>query len=434
MNLATIMACATCHLALTVDRDGTGERFRHPITEDDHEVVPVDADPVSQVFNRCHTCTNALPIWEYRTGLIAIADFSSGAMKTYNDQWHVCYQCAQFIEAGDAGALTAYCATFLRWPSHSDAHKIVSAVHQGIVLGREGRTLLTTTRWAPARITAAMLPKVRDRLAGLLRGPVALPEPINESGKRQAWAKELERNAMHWVTPETAEAVNAATGDQPPARLRDDLLPTRIGLLVWPRFVGEKRRLAAVSWMPEADGWRLIGYGSIGGGREQGPDLSTQFRHEIGWLLPIHTEHVSRRTIIDGSHPLGPFITTLLLIKQELAEAVPAKLPKGITKAYEHRKRAAPDVRVIRNRPPTAAPSPGPVKARGSGERARPDYRFWVSGHERQQACGPGRSQRKKIDIDPFLKGDPSLPIKLSTTVRVHGSRADSRDPDSAME
>jgi hypothetical protein len=35
-----------------------------------------------------------------------------------------------------------------------------------------------------------------------------------------------------------------------------------------------------------------------------------------------------------------------------------------------------------------------------------------VRGHWRQQACGPGMSERKILWIDPFVKGDPDKPFK----------------------
>jgi hypothetical protein len=153
-------------------------------------------------------------------------------------------------------------------------------------------------------------------------------------------------------------------------------------------------------------------------------------RHEIGWLVPIHVEHVGRRAALDGSHPLSPLVTTWLLINQQMAEAVPTKLPKGIAKAYQRSNRPAPDVRIVRIKPRSTSPTPERTEPGSAGTRATPDHRFWVSGHERQQAYGPGRGLRRPIDIQPFLKGDESLPIKLSTTVRVLGSRPNDMSAD----
>lgn len=43
--------------------------------------------------------------------------------------------------------------------------------------------------------------------------------------------------------------------------------------------------------------------------------------------------------------------------------------------------------------------------------------RWWVEGHWRQQACGPGRSQRKPVWISPYVKGPEEAPL---TEERVH--------------
>lgn len=428
MNLATLMACATCHLALTEQRDGQRITYRHPVGDDAHPVIPVHADRLQQVFNRCHTCTGAPPVWNYRTGLIAIVAVEGGTVQTYNDQWHVCYRCAQLIEADDSEALTAHCAGLMHWLPGSDEYTILNTLHRGIVLGREGRTLLTTTDWPAARITADMLPKVRDRLTGLLRGPATLPAPFNDLALRRSLAGQLDLAPLYWINHEFTDPVQAVSEEQPTARITDDLVPSPAGLLAWPTPVGDPQRLAAVSWTPQADGWHVVGYRSIGHAVED--DLMPPLRHEIGWLTPVHAEHIARRTALDGRHPLGPLVTTWLLINQQMADAVPTALPKAVARAYARSKRPAPDVRTVCIKPRATTASPERTEPTGTRTRARPDYRFWVSGHERQQPYGPGRSRVKTIDIHPYLKGDESLPIRLSTTVRILGDRTAARKPD----
>jgi hypothetical protein len=157
-------------------------------------------------------------------------------------------------------------------------------------------------------------------------------------------------------------------------------------------------------------------------------------RHEIGWLMPIHAEHAARGTTLDGHHPLGPLATTWLLITQQLANTVPARLPKGTTKAYQRNQRPAPEVRIVQIKPRSTTPPPERSQAAGAQTRAKPDHRFWVTGHERQQPYGPGRTLRRKIEIQPFLKGDENLPIKLSTTVRILGRRTTDQNPHTDNE
>ena len=54
-------------------------------------------------------------------------------------------------------------------------------------------------------------------------------------------------------------------------------------------------------------------------------------------------------------------------------------------------------------------------QANSAGRRGY-DKRFWVAGHWRQQACGPGRKLRKPLWISPFLKGPEEAPL----TTRVY--------------
>ncbi|MCM4078285.1 hypothetical protein [Paractinoplanes hotanensis] len=432
MNLTTLMACATCRRVLTEHRYGGQVEYRHPVVEAAHEVVPVDAGQVRRPFNRCHTCTDELPVWNYRTGLIQFLALDAGALRTYNDQWHVCYRCAQHIEADDIHALTARCAAIVGWHAGSDEYTQLDLLYRGIILGREGRTLLTTTKWPAARITAEMLPKIRDRFSGLLRSTADLPGPINDPGQRQDLASQLDLAPMYWINDEFTELVNTISSDQPTARITDELVPSSAGLIAWPGPVGSTGHLAAVSWTSHADGWQVIGYRTIGSALDD--DLMPALRHEIGWLLPTHAEHLPRRAPLDGSHPLGPLATTWLLINQQMAEAVSAKLSKGTTRAYQRSRRPAPEVRIVQIKPRSATSGPRRTDVASGRTRAKPDHRYWVSGHERQQAYGPGWSLHRTVDIQPFLKGDEDLPIKLSTTVRVLGVRASDHVADQEKE
>jgi hypothetical protein len=266
-----------------------------------------------------------------------------------------------------------------------------------------------------------MLPKIRDRLTRLLRSPTNLPAPINDSELRRTLANQLDLVPMYWINHEFTGLINEVSTSQPPATTTGDLTPSPAGLIAWPDPVGTSQRLAAVSWTPHLDGWQVIGYGSIGSAVDE--DLMPTLRHDIGWLEPVHAEHIPHGTTLDGTHPLGPLLTTWLLINQQLADTVPAKLPKTTIKAYQRSRRPAPDVRIAGIRPRGTTP-PERTDLGSPRTRATPDHRFWVSGHERQQAYGPGRSLRRTVTIQPFLKGNDDLPIKLSTTVRVLRNQA----------
>ncbi|MGN9811439.1 hypothetical protein ACTMSW_19040 [Micromonospora sp. BQ11] len=424
MNLATLMACATCGYSLTHHHDGDQVVYRHPVSEDGrHQPVPVAADLIGDVYDRCHICSGPRPVWNYHTAELEAQGIGGRReiIQTYNTRWHVCARCAQYFEADDPAGLTAASAAHMGWHPTSPRYAILSMVHRAIVLTREGRTLLTTTDWPPATLTPDMLPKIRDRLTGLLRGPAGLPDPLNALETRRVLAEHLDRAPLYWINHEFTDLINEVTRDQPPAPVTDRITPSPSGLVVWAHPTGTRGRIAAVSWTPHPGGWHLLGYRSIGAGLDA--DLMPTLRRDIGWLIPVHTDHIPRTTSISGSHPLGPLITTWLLMNQQMTDTTPATLPKATRNTYHRSQRPAPDVRLVRIKPPSTTPAGDPPTPTGGRTRSTPDHRYWVSGHERNQAYGPGRSLRKKIEVEPFLKGPDDKPIKLSTTVRVLGRR-----------
>ena len=62
-----------------------------------------------------------------------------------------------------------------------------------------------------------------------------------------------------------------------------------------------------------------------------------------------------------------------------------------------------------------------PERVDGDGSRRyKPyDHRFIVSGHWREQACGPNHSERRRRWIAPYVKGPKDKPLVLKDTVRV---------------
>jgi hypothetical protein len=131
----------------------------------------------------------------------------------------------------------------------------------------------------------------------------------------------------------------------------------------------------------------------------------------------------STGTRVNGTDPLAGLVASWLIIAQQLTRSEPAAVDPPIRKAYARAHRPPPEVRLVPDKPGTPRPaSTSTVGDRTPSGRARPDHRFWVSGHERNQAYGPGRALRKTIVVDPFLKGPEGAPIKASTTVRVLGT------------
>ncbi|GAA3742175.1 hypothetical protein GCM10022225_27210 [Plantactinospora mayteni] len=421
------MACVVCTNALNaIDDDGT-VTYEHPVapTSGDHDPVPVPAYQLAHVFRRCHLCSANAPVWMYRTPEIeALAEGGTRpVMETYSTRWNVCCRCAALIEQDDHRTLTDASIAVMRWRRTDPRAQILAVLHRAIVLMREpGRTLLTTGGWSPAPMKASTLPKVRDRLTGLLRGPIGLPTPIDHTEPRRLIADGLDQARLYWIDPQFTTLVAEVLADLPTTHITDRIVPGGSGLLAWSAPLDRRHRIAAASWTPRPGGWQMVCYRSLG--LDLLPTVMETVRHEIGWLVPIHVEYVRQELTVNGDHPLASLVASWLIIAQQLTRDEPTPVDPPIRKAYARAHRPPPEVRLIRIKPATSRPSPPPTTAddRTPSGRAKPDHRYWVSAHERNQAYGPGRSLRKKIDIDPFLKGPEDAPIKPSTTVRILGT------------
>jgi len=419
------MACAVCAYALNaIDDDGT-VTFEHPIVPTkDHDPAPVPAHQLADVYRRCHMCSTDEPMWTYRTPQIEAMSVGGAhqVTQTYSTRWNVCWRCAELIEQDDHVTITRRSIAAIGWRPTGPEAQILAGIHRAIVLTREpGRTLLTTGAWSPAPLKAPTLPKIRDRLAGLLRGPVQLPPPLDSAGLRPLLADGLDQARLYWIDPQFTTLVADVLADLPDTTITDRIVPSGSGLLAWSTPVDERHRIAAASWIPHTNGWQMVCYRSLGL-KLPSADMEP-VRHQIGWLIPIHVAHVPRETVVNGDDPLAALLSSWLIIAQQLTQDDAAPVDPPIRKAYARARRQPPEVRLVRIKPVSSQPRPTDTAGeRPSSGRAKPAYRYWVSPHERNQAYGPGRTLRKKIDIDPFLKGPEGAPIKASTTVRILGA------------
>ena len=419
------MACAVCTYALNaIDHGDDTLPFQHPVapTNGDHDPVPVPAWHLPEVYRRCHLCSVDEPVWMYRTAEIeAMAIGGTRPVgQTYSTQWHACLPCSRLIEADDHLALTRRSIAAIGWHPSEPGARVLAGIHRAIVLTREpGRTLLTTGAWTPAPVKAASLPKVRDRLAALLHGPVGLPTPLHRV--RGLVADGLDQARLYWIDPQFTTLVAQVLTDLPDTAVTERIVPAGSGLLTWSAPVDHRHHLTAASWTPTVDGWQVACYRSLG--LNLPPTDLEPVRHEIGWLVPVHVVRLHREALVNGGDPLAALVASWLIIAQQLTRTEPAAVDPPIRRAYARAHRPPPEVRLVRIKPGTPRPTPAATTSdQTPSGRAKPDHRFWVSGHERNQAYGPNRALRKKIDIDPFLKGPEGAPIKASTTVRVLGT------------
>ncbi|WP_229070796.1 hypothetical protein [Actinoplanes sp. DH11] len=413
------MGCRVCGYALVaVVRDGH-TTFEHPVVpyDGDHPVMPQPAHLLPGLFRRCHLCSLNQPIWIYRTGQIHAASLGTHLVtQVYSSTWHVCPTCAELIDSDQPDILTDRCATVMGWAPHDPKTHILGGIHQALIAGRApGRAVLTTGTWAPAPLKAGQLPKVRDRLTDLLRSPTGLPAAL---GERTALADSLEQARLYWIDDEFTQLAADTHRDLPATTITERIVPAGTGLLAFRQPVDDRYRLTAASWTPRPGGWRLIAYRSF----TPPEQVAQTLRHDIGWLIPAHTAEVRSGHTMDGDDPLAALVATWLIIAQQATRTTPSPAEPGIQRAYRRARRRPPEIHTISIKGP-ALRGIGQRGTAATGSRATPDYRYWVSGHTRRQAYGPGRALRRDIEIDPFLKGPADAPIKSSTTVRILGSQ-----------
>lgn len=112
------------------------------------------------------------------------------------------------------------------------------------------------------------------------------------------------------------------------------------------------------------------------------------------------------------------FLAACVWFKQKILVSAPGHIERHARKRYvrEHKLKEPPSVRVIALRESLKEPAP-PREAGSEGSKREYHVRWIVKGHPRLQPCGPGRSDRKLIWIDPYPKGPEDKPLRTREKV-----------------
>ncbi|MDG4838367.1 hypothetical protein O7631_17750 [Micromonospora sp. WMMD967] len=411
------MACQTCLSPLNTL--GMPPTYIHPthLATDGHEPAPIPVSQLDAVRRSCDFCGDPYPIWTLHGGevtAIAIGP-TTGLVQDFGDSWAACAACQTHIDEGRNDKVIDRAIRELGL-THQHARQRIEELHLAFLNARlPGRTLITTTTWPATTITAAELPKVRDRLTRFYRGTDNLPATLGITDTRQQIAAGLERSHLYWIDNDFTDLAEHAAGQLPDVHISRDLIPSANGILIWPRPVTH-RQLTAASWTDATHGRTLVLYRSVGGGLHGKP--LQRLREQVGSLAPASATHLSEQHVIPGDHPAAALVATWLLIAQQTAEVTTTRVDKAVAKTYARTNRPVPELRIVRIRGHRTPSGSDGQPTPGSQERSQTS-RFWVSGHWRNQAHGPGRSLRRPVYIHPFLRGPDDAPIKLSTTVRM---------------
>ncbi|MEU4243958.1 hypothetical protein [Actinoplanes sp. NPDC026619] len=386
----------------------------------DHPPVPVAADALDATYV-CDFCTDAKILYIYTTAQRVLVQVDTGhgtVVRDYGTRWAACAECATLVESRDLhGLLDRILTHGMAFAAEVTAH-LSTMLQQVLATLRPGRALTVDGRWEPSPVPATMLPKIRDRLATLIAGDIALPFGLSQRTVRGPLAANLATARLYWVDEEFTQLTRNAAQALPRMGFVPGDLPAAHGFVAWALPVDDRRRCVAASWSSHGDAVQLVGYRSVGDGLAPSP--LQQLRAQVGWLIPAFAVTLRPGQPVTATHPAAALVTTWRLIRQRLAETTPAKIDRSIRKSYQRAKRPEPEVQLVRIRGThtTSAPTRHP----GTGTVGERDYRWWVTPHWRNQPHGPGRSLRDWIVVRPHLRGPQNKPIKATTTVRVLGT------------
>ena len=418
------MACRVCLAPLNTA--GDPPTYLHPLRLENpgHRPEPVPVGELDTVARLCDFCGDPYPVWALsgssQIAAISInpSDQTGRLMQNFGDTWAACTACEADLADHHPDRTTDRACRTLGLAKPGPGWDSIRQLHQAFVTSRQpGRTLITTTAWPPGPIPARLLPKIRDRLAGLYRGHDRLPPALALNHARGVVADSLDRARLYWIDPQFSNIAGHAATQLPAVTLDQHLPPRPDGLLAWATPVSTQQ-VAAASWTSTDDEMTIVMYRAIGADLPERP--LQRLRNQIGWLTPIRVARARPgHTQLDATHPLAALVSTWLLIAQQIATETPADIDKATRAHYRRQHRPPPDVRVVQLRPPRPTPGQAPHPPSPATHAGRAyTIRFWVSGHWRNQPYGPGRTLRRPVYINPFLRGPHDAPIKASTTVR----------------
>jgi len=284
-------------------------------------------------------------------------------------------------------------------------------------------TSLPQMRRQWCEVLDAGLDQLRGRAAGGEETAAALAELIPQAEQDLSG---LARSTLYWVVRDMVDLATGAAVSLPewsPAAA----IPQEYGLLCW------AKPPAVFDWpVPgRAERLKLPVDAMMWGIREGRVGVSCAFRTDriadqlgAGWSrfpLVSHAvgmwdleEPVSHR-LDDGTvSPLSVLGTAWLLMDQ--SNITTSRQLRSSTEQSVSAPSDADVVSIIELRRTRSGPDS--VTA-GAGSDRKINKRFLVSGHWRQQACGPGRTLRKPRYINAFLKGPEDAPL-LDPSDRVY--------------
>lgn len=267
-------------------------------------------------------------------------------------------------------------------------------------------------------------------------------------------AQSIAGTPIHWIAKDLCEVV-AQTYESVPEWSPEQVLPCPSGIVMLERspaapvrftgVAGSEVSIDAVAWSSSPSGRLLVALLAKGSliHDAAAKDLDSYLRDAPLYnvyslnLDPAKPQGAGRLSpeMLEGDDATPPAYATdeaemtavlslvgtiWLLMGQTGITQTSEFTPPRTTQARKAAERGedVPDVVVTEHR--ISAPA-GKARNTGSGGGREVSSRWWVRGHWRQQACGPGWSQRKPVYIAPHTSG--AADAKVDSRPRVHRHR-----------
>jgi hypothetical protein len=295
------------------------------------------------------------------------------------------------------------------------------------------------------------------------------PFPNNPDYTRKSleWIAETLVDApLYWVSPEMCQLLQHAAPLLPPTTLVPELLPSESGVVFFAEALegqdaqteGHTVHVSALVWGPcefdvvdaahgrpetPPDAWGnpliiteeegteedfIEKHGLVPGNefrfKGNGTSISTWRKWERwlplgrtdwpngfdteGEFAPPNFTQVQLASIIEDRRWLAAF--AILSQQTNVTHTRVVETEKYAAKRLRRRKITPPKVRLVDIHKPKSAPS-------GQTRDVHWTKRWLVRGHWRQQAYGPGRTLRRPLYIQPFVKGPEDMPLEVSPEI-----------------
>ncbi|SDR75971.1 hypothetical protein [Corynebacterium timonense] len=273
------------------------------------------------------------------------------------------------------------------------------------------------------------LPEIRDAIVAHEK---FIPEEERGTAITRRHIPTLRRAELFWASSDmTTLALQAAA--TLPEWTPEIAAPATAGFMLWQQPIGRFDGVApgftdegvaeriisdsqavAAHWSFDAEYLTLTLYGLVSSAAERGRTAPVSGDlYEIGVFTTLggHAFHPDKvelqdQTMHEVLHVIG---ASWLLMQQPTVSTVRRQKPQR-TGGKPKKKPAKRDMvqiidlrRLAKKNEPNAAP--------GTGRREY-SRRWFVRGHWRQQACGPGRTQRKPVFVAPHIRGPEDAPLK----------------------